>query len=201
MSSVNPPACDLFSPDELLPVKFPEGRGSHGDPQLSRAPGTAPAPGQGVWVRARASGTHPPGTNKPRGPRQEGASSGGTRKAFSYLSLCPELLPECGRGCRLETQWARARVCARVCVSSCVRCGSLAAPRVTSPSTLDRAGRRARPLPAPPPPLPPLPPRRGPHLREGPGSQRAPPAKPPGRAGLLRPSADSARPGPGPRHP
>ena len=123
-----------------------------------RAAGTAPAPGQGIWVRARASGTHPPGTNKPRGPRRAGASSGGTRKAFSYLSLCPELLPE-----------MRPRpppgdpVGARASVRACV-CELLCAVRLTSCSPrhqpLHPGPRRpaspplARPAPAPAPASP-----------------------------------------------
>lgn len=95
-----------------------------------------------------------------------------------------------------EIQWVRARGCARVCVSSRVRC-SPAAP-APGPSTRPRRPASpplARPAPAPPP-------ERSSALLEGPGSQRAPPAKLPGRAGLLRPPAGSARlPGPGPAAP
>ena len=180
-----------------------EGRGRRGPQRMRWLNGIIDA----HRLRGRASGcarARPGRTRReqtsPAGPGGREHPRAGLGKPSPTCHFARSCCRRCGRGRRLETQWVRARVCARVCVSSCVRCGSLAAPRVTSPSTPDRAGRRARPSPAPPPPLP-LPPRSGPHLHEGPGSQRAPPAKPPGRAGLLRPSAGSARPGPGPRRP
>ncbi|XP_052507077.1 sterile alpha motif domain-containing protein 1-like [Budorcas taxicolor] len=165
-----------------------------------RAPGHRTGSGAGhLGARARPGRTRREQTS-PAGPGGREHPRAGLGKPSPTCHFARSCCRRCGRGRRLEIQWERARGCARVCVSSRVRCGSLAAPRVTSPSTPDRAGRRARPSPAPPPP-PPLPPRSAPHLHEGPGSQRAPPAKPPGRAGLLRPSAGSARPGPGPRRP
>lgn len=86
----------------------------------------------------------------------------------------PVTLPGAAAGDAAAAAW-RSSGCARgvracVCELPCaVRL--IAAPRVTSPSTPDRAGRRPPPRAAPAPAS-----RSGPHLLEGPGSQPAPPA-------------------------
>lgn len=146
-------------------------------------------------MRARASGTLPPGTNKPCGPRREGASSGGLGEA----SLLPVTLPGAVAGDARpppgDPVGARAGVRACVCELPCAVCGSLAAPRVTSPSTLDRRRPASPPLARPAPA--PAPPRSGPHLLEArvsagaPGQAAGPcrPAAPVRRLGAPRPRA------------
>lgn len=142
------------------------GRGwRRGPPPPARAgrlaPAPAPAPGQGIWVRARASGTHPPGANKPSGPGRAGASSGGTRNAFSYLSLCPEPLP--GMRTRQppgDPVGARASVRACVCERALV-CGAAHLQLPAPPTPSPQKAPAADPLPAragPPPARPRAPP-------------------------------------------
>lgn len=198
------------------------GRGmASGSPasRAHRAPGTRHlhgVPAGHPGARARASGTHPRKANKPWGPRRAAASSGGTRNAFSYLSLCLELLPGmrrrplpgdpvCTRVC------VRARVCVCVCVSvcerSCWRCSSLTAPGAAPPPPPRHKEPPPSPLPAHPSPAlppasapPPWPPRlpvsppRGPYLSWGRGSPPWLPSEPTGQRRPARPPPGPARP-------
>ena len=147
--------------------------GGGGDPRLPRAPG--------AWhrhlhrLRGWASGcarARARVRDAPAGSKQAQRARAGR----SILGRDPEslLLPVTLPGAAAAdaataAAWRPsgcARDCARacVCVSSCLRCGSLTAPGATNPLPPESAGRRAPswradPPPAPPPPRPrPLPP-------------------------------------------
>lgn len=187
--------------------------GGNGDPRLSCAqgvwhPAPAPAPWQGIRVRARASGTHPPGGNKPDGPGRAGASSVGPRNAFSYLSLCLDLLPgmwppqppgapECARA------WVRACVCEILLVVQLTYCSRRHRP--PPPRGADRLAPsgRAQPRPSACPRLS-ASRANSSYLDRGRGSPRAPP-RTRGQCRLASPASPPARlPGlafPGPRRP
>lgn len=153
--------------------------GVSGDPGPPRAPDAwhpAPAqtPGQGIRVRARARpGRIRRDQTSPAGPA--GRILRGTRNAFSYLSLCLELLP----GMRPPPPPPGAPECARAWVRACV-CEILAV-------RLTYCSRRHRPLPPierPPSPLPALP---APPSRLPPPLLQPPrlPASPPPRRAVL----------------
>lgn len=169
---------------------------SAGNPGPPRAPDAwhpAPAqtPGQGIRVRARATGTHPPGPNQPGGPGRAHPPAGPEMPSptchFAW-SCCRG----CGRRRRLEPPSVRARGCARVSPRSW-RCGSLTAPGATAPSPR-RSGRQApsrlsRPRPpAGPRPSSSLPASRSPRLR---GARSSPPR----RAGVSAGSSAKRRAG------
>lgn len=146
------------------------------------ATGTCTGSPLGIRVRARASGTHPRKANKPCRPGRAGASSGGTRNAFSYLSLCLELLPGmrwrplpgdpvCTRVC------VRARVCGCVCLCVWDLVSGAAHLLLPAPPPPPRHKEPPpSPLPAhPSPALPPAsaPPPRPPSLPASPPPHRA----------------------------
>lgn len=184
---------------------LPPARAAPSTPHLHRLPGRASGCARTRPGRTRREQTNPAGRGGREHPRA------GPEMPSPTCHFARSCCRGCGHGRRLETQCvracARARVCVcmcvcGVCVRSCLRCGSLTAPRATSPLPPTPESRPLSPLPARPvppsrrpPPAPRLPasPRAILTSAEGGGSPRAllaeaaeqrrpaPPARPPAR--------------------